>query len=195
MTACSLVSPPPSGSVLFQDDFSSTSSGWSTGEDSTGVAQYVQGAFRLAVAKAQSGKVSTPRLRFSDVRLETDTIPLSGPQNNSFGLVCRYQDEQNFYFFAVSSDRYYGMGKYQDGKLVLLGKGQMQTSDAIHEGSSPNHLRFDCVGKTLIGYANGTKLIQADDSSFEAGDIGIIAGALSEPGVDILFDHFSVLQP
>jgi hypothetical protein len=195
LASCELISPAPSGSVLFQDDFSSTSSGWSQSEDSTGIAQYVQGAFRLAISKTQAGKVSTPGLTFSNVRLETDTIPLGGPQNNNFGLVCRYQDDQNFYFFTISSDRYFGIGKYKDGKLTLLGNGQMQTSDAIHEGNSPNHLRFDCVGDRLTGYSNGVELLKTQDSDIEAGDIGIIAGTLNEPGVDILFDHFTVFQP
>jgi len=35
----------------------------------------------------------------------------------------------------------------------------------------------------------------ATDSDLPAGDVGVVAGAFSEPGVDVLFDHFVVIQP
>jgi hypothetical protein len=35
----------------------------------------------------------------------------------------------------------------------------------------------------------------AKDSDFKNGDVGLLAGAFTQPGVDVLFDHFIVLQP
>ena len=34
------------------------------------------------------------------------------PDNNAYGVICRYTDLQNFYVFLVSADGYYAIGKY-----------------------------------------------------------------------------------
>ncbi|MGB8980423.1 MAG: hypothetical protein WCC12_00960, partial [Anaerolineales bacterium] len=58
-----------------------------------------------------------------------------------------------------------------------------------------NHLRADCIGDKLTFYINYTEGASASDSDLPAGDVGVVAGAFSEPGVDVLFDHFVVIQP
>jgi hypothetical protein len=58
-----------------------------------------------------------------------------------------------------------------------------------------NHLRADCVGNTLTFYINFTQVAVALDADLLAGDVGVLAGAFSAPGVDVLFDNFLVLQP
>ncbi len=77
---------------------------------------------------------------------------------------------------------------------LLLGQSEMQTSDAIQAGTM-NHLRADCIGDKLTFYINFTEVASATDSDFPSGDVGVLAGAFSEPGVDVLFDNFVVLQP
>jgi hypothetical protein len=71
----------------------------------------------------------------------------------------------------------------------------MQPSDSIRQGSATNRVRADCVGTTLTLYANGEVLYSIEDSSYASGDVGLIAGTFDEPGADIRFDNFVVLQP
>jgi hypothetical protein len=184
-----------SGSLLFQDDFSKTSSGWLVGQDSAGQVAYDGGGIRIFVSQPGAARLTVPSLRFTDVHIEADTIKLTGPDNNNFGLVCRYQNESNFYFFEISSDGYYTIGKYIDGVMSLIGMTQMRSHNAIHQGSAINHLRVDCSGYSLVLYVNGEKLAGVEDMDLKSGDVGLIAGALKTPGTDILFDNFSVLQP
>jgi hypothetical protein len=47
----------------------------------------------------------------------------------------------------------------------------------------------------LTFYVNGFQIAQTQDAALSSGDIGLIAGTFGEPGVDILFDNFVVLQP
>jgi hypothetical protein len=35
----------------------------------------------------------------------------------------------------------------------------------------------------------------AQDTDLANGDVGVLAGAFDEAGVDVLFDHFVVIQP
>jgi hypothetical protein len=184
-----------SGGVLFQDDFSDPSSGWLQGEDSLGRTEYYEGSFRIFVASDVAAKVAIPRLQFSDVHIQVETIKAAGPDDNEFGVICRYQDPDNFYFFTISSDGYYGIGKYRNNQLALIGMEKMLPSELIQQGMSLNYLRAECVGSTLAFFINGSKVGEVQDSDFKSGDVGLLAGSFRSPGVEILFDNFSVLKP
>ena len=71
----------------------------------------------------------------------------------------------------------------------------MQASPVINRGTNVNHLRADCVGDRLTLYVNGEKLAEATDATLTHGDVGLLAGAFSQPGVDIIFDNFVAIQP
>lgn len=185
---------PASGSVLFQDDFSSVSTGWERMLVNEGVMDYDGGGYRILVNTLQTNFWSTPHKDFTDVRIEVDTGKLAGPDENRIGLVCRFNGK-DYYFFIITSDGYYGMGVFYNGQAILLGNPELQASADIHKGVAVNHLRADCVGSTLTFYVNGLQLIQVDDPTLASGDVGVLAGTFSTPGVDIIFDNFVVLQP
>jgi hypothetical protein len=199
LQSCSLQelaeSATQANAVLFQDDFADPGSGWLQGQDDIGLAEYYNGGFRIAVNSDTAAKVSIPRLQLTDVRIEVNATKISGPNDNEFGIVCRYLDENNFYFFTISSDGYYGIGKYKDNQLHLIGMEKMQTNDLIRQGESTNHLRADCVKTSLRFYINGEKVADVQDSDFSKGDVGLLAGTFRNPGVDIFFDNFSVQKP
>jgi hypothetical protein len=191
--------PFPGGStdsnVLFQDDFSSTSSGWDQVSGPGSVTDYNNGVYRLYVNEANTDIWANPGLSFTDVRIEVDAAKIGGPDDNDFGVICRAEDVNHFYFFIISSDGYYGIGKISGEDQELIGMERMETSDLIRQGAAANTIRADCVGETLTLYVNGEQLIQVTDSQFTSGDVGLIAGSFSEPGTDIHFDNFKVLKP
>jgi hypothetical protein len=96
--------------------------------------------------------------------MEVDVAKINGPDENRIGLLCRFVGD-NYYFFMVSSDGYYGIGKVEDGVQSLIGTDAMPPSEAIKQGQATNHIRADCIGSALLLYANDV-LIQADPSIF-----------------------------
>ncbi len=124
-----------------------------------------------------------------------DATRLAGPVDNRFGLICRFQDMDNYYFFIISSDGYYAIGKIKNGAASLLGQEMMAYSAAIVQGSGPNRLRFDCIGNTLTGTVNGQAVAITNDADFSGGDAGLITGAFDETGVEVSFDNFMVYKP
>ena len=46
-----------------------------------------------------------------DLRIEVDVSKQNGPDDNAFGVLCRYQDPENFYYFLISSDGFGGIGR------------------------------------------------------------------------------------
>jgi hypothetical protein len=181
------------GDVLYQEDFEDNTTGWARVSNENGIMDYDSGGYRMLVRKPRLNMWSTSEKNFGDVRIEADVIKLNGPDENRMGLMCRYQDG-DYYFFIISNDGYYTIGKFMGGLTLLLGQSEMQASETIQKGAS-NHLRADCIGNTLSFYINYTQVATAQDTDLPNGDVGVLAGAFDETGVDVLFDHFVVLQP
>ncbi len=182
--------PQQNKPVLYQDDFSDSNSGWPVAADSDKAANYTaDGQYLLQAITARQDVWAHPGKNFSDATIEVDASKASGPDNNGFGLVCRFQDNNNFYYFMTSSDGYQAIGIYQNGSSKYLTADKMQTTSAIKPGV--NHLRADCVGSTLTFYINGQKVSSATDTTFTSGDVGVF----DDPNVGITFDNFAVYQP
>lgn len=183
------------GNILFQDDFSNTFSGWGVYNQGGAVVEYHNGGLRILVEEPQYDFWSVAGKDFADVLIEADAAKLAGPDDNDFGLICRYQNKDNFYMLVISSDGYYGIAKMKDGQYSMINPEQLQYSPAIAQGQAANHLQVSCVGSVLTLSVNGQKLIEALDTDFTSGDVGLLAGAYDVPGVDILFDNFVVKKP
>ncbi len=184
----------PSGSVLFQDDFSSQASGFNRFKADEGIMDYDSGGYRILVNALNTNFWATPRKNFADVRMEVDSGKLGGPDENRIGLVCRYAND-NYYFFMITSDGFYGAGIFFNGQAILLGQKELQSNENIKTGLAVNHLRADCVGSTLTFYVNGFQVASAQNDTLKSGDVGLLAGAFDQPGADIIFDNFVVLKP
>jgi hypothetical protein len=205
--------------ILFSDDFSDRHSGWDRYSDTGGITDYENGIYRIYVSEANWDYWANPGKSFTDVRVEVDATKARGPDDNDIGVICRYKsvddfhlanitnvsysgenktvlDEMNhFYFFIITSDGFYGIGKTVGNDTVYIGQDELLPSDGIKTGRATNHIRADCIGPELSLYVNGVLLTTVTDSDFYNGDVGLMAGAYDTPGTDIHFDNFVVYDP
>ncbi len=193
LAACSVSVDP--GEVVFQDDFSRPVSGWDRYSDPTYSSDYYEGGYRIHVLEPNTDAWAVPQLDLADVQIEVDATKLGGPDDNVYGVLCRYKDSRNFYFFLVSSDGYSGIGVYKDGRRRLLTDDSLLPSGAVNVGGALNHIRADCNGYQLRLLVNGILVAEAQAAEWPRGDVGLIAGTYDQPGTEIIFDNFSVLQP
>jgi len=178
--------------AIFIDDFSNPASGWDRDRNDDHIIDYENGSYRIRVNKPHWTFWANPNKNFDgDVIVEVDATKTGGPDDNEFGVICRYQNTDNFYLFTISSDGFAIISKIQDGKSVGLSSEMMQSTDAIHQGAASNHIRAECKGNSLTLFVNDEEVANAVDSSFANGDVGLIVSAFDTPGVDILFDNFS----
>jgi hypothetical protein len=185
----------PSG-ILFSDDFSDTSKKWDQYADSSHTTDYYNNAYRIIVNDKETDTWANPgNESFIDTRIEVDATKNGGPDDNDFGIICRYTDVDKFYYGIISSDGYYSIMKMTSDNGIFLGRDSMHESDKINQGAATNHIRFDCVGSTLTLYVNGFKIDQQIDTDYTTGNIGLISGSLGSGGTDILFDNFFVYRP
>jgi hypothetical protein len=203
--ACTLPSLPGSDkptatssdpNLLFSDDFSDTGSGWDVNSASDGSTGYASGAYRVVVTTTDMMLWGNPYQTFqNDVRIAVDATKSGGPDDNALGILCRYQDVDNFYLLMISSDGYTGIGMFKNAEFTMLSGEYMDTSTAIKQGAATNHLEANCIGSTLTLLVNGTQTVTATDASFSGGDVGLFAKTFSEGNVDILFDNLVVRKP
>ena len=195
-SACGLFEMPSDpGAVLFQDDFSRPISGWDHYQDDIYFSDYFDGQYRIAVFSSNTDAWANPRLDFGDIRVNVEATKNGGPDDNIYGIICRYQDPHNFYFFLISSDGYTGIGISKEGRRVLASGDSMLPSTAVLQGNATNHLRAECLGYELRLYVNDVLVAQAYAAEWQRGDVGLIAGTYDMPGTDIYFDNFSVVNP
>lgn len=182
--------------VLFQDDFSDSSSGWDRSSFVGGSTDYENSGYRIFVNETNYSAWANPNRNYSDVRIEVEARKIGGDDDNEFGVICRHANINNFYVATISSDGFYGFLKREDGgSLQLLNMENMLPSEAINLGNATNLIRLDCVGSTLSLYVNGKFVGETVDDSIGSGDVGLYAGTFSVPGTDIFFDNFVVREP
>lgn len=183
------------GEVLFQDDFSRTSSGWDRYQDDIYRADYQDDEYHIEIFAPETVAWSLPKLSFQDVWISVETLKVKGPEDNAFGVICRYEDPGNFIFFLISSDGYAGIGCYVDGKKTLLSDESLLPTDAVHKGDDGNFIQAECIGDRLTLYVNNSRVAEVVVDDIRSGDVGMIAGTYADPNVEIRFDNFSTVQP
>jgi hypothetical protein len=184
----------PAGEILFEDHFDDSGSGWVQWEELGGGVDYGDGFFRIWLDEVQADYWSTSGHEFEDVRVTVATFKAGGPDDNDLGVVCRFQDDDNFYAFLISSDGYAGILKMEDAERTWVEQEGMLSTDAISQGASTNDVTAECVGDHLALYVNGELVADVRDSTFASGDVGLIAGTFDEGGVEIHFDDFFVYE-
>jgi len=186
---------PVSGQVLFYDDFSDIEKSWQVPISEGGSFARFYGGYLISISKPFFQSWTLAGLVQKDVRVEVDAMRLAGPLINLFGIVCRASTEGKFYFFILSSDGYYAIGKSTGNGTSLLGQEVMAFSSAIKQGNEINRIRFDCIDSLLTGYVNEQMIALTKDDSFQIGDVGLMAGSFDAAGVEIIFDDFIIYTP
>ncbi len=181
--------------VLFQDEFIEPGNDWGMLNSEEGVIEYAQGGLRIFVRKQNTDLWTVTGKNFSDVDVSVQATRLNSIMNNLVGVICRYQNRHHFYMLVVSSDGYFGILKKSGESYRLIGQDQLKYSEELKNAGDTIQLRAICKANELSLSANGRKLMDAEDDEFLDGTVGLMVGALSEPGVDILFDHFEVRVP
>lgn len=187
------------GGTLFNDEFEEeTDCGWATYSRNGAASAISDGV--LTLTTSQPGQIwwTNPGRSFDDVIISADVEHVSGPQDNAFGVICRYQSSDNFYVFLISSDGFYAIGKYQSGNEqvdYLSGDGEYVASEAINQGQARNSIRASCIGNELTLTVNGELLATVTDSTFVTGDIGLGVSTFEPGSLVVNYDNVRVLAP
>jgi len=183
-------------SILYQDDFSSASSGWEVGDYEGGSAGYKNGVYFVTSVGNNATMWGVANASFTDTIIEVDTTQVSAPanDNNDYGVVCRNQpDSLDGYYLLISGDGGYAILRAVAGSFEPLV--DWATSDAINEGNVTNHIRAICNGDYLALSVNGELLAEVNDTALSQGDIALTATSYEDEPTEIHFDNLVVYAP
>lgn len=183
----------PASDVLMEDDFSAPRNAWLSEVTEQAEKGYEDGEFRLTVYQPEYSTWSypDPPRDFADFALEVDARRVSGPLDNEFGVLVRYQPETDeYYLFAISSNGFYSVQKYQANEWQKLI--EWTESTAILQGEDVNRLRVTGQGDKMRFFVNGEPLTQVEDASFRSGSVGLLASTNEKGGVAVAFDNLRV---
>jgi len=193
--ACALPNLSSILNPLPKDDFSSSSSGWGTGTDSSSSVEYANGGLKMIVYTPYYVSWSTQGIKpVENIHVEVSIKNESKDPEALFGIICDEQGTtESFYYVGISADGYYAFIKSavaQDD--VFLKKG---TSDLISAASGSVRLGLDCGGGSLTLYVNGQQIDSVSDSTYTSGVVGLFAATDNEDGgADVTFDDFVVTK-
>jgi hypothetical protein len=181
--------------ILFEDnDFANSC----TVESTKDVERFVEnGQFHMRVVTPFFvAWTECTQVEYTDFIMEADVTQVSGPDNNTYGVIFRYGlDAKEFYAFLVSGDGFYvftidGVDRTEPEFLV-----DWTESSVINKGAQTNHIKVVVVGGNMTYYVNDQLLGEVQDARYSKGTVGFFAGTLEEGGVQVSFDNLKVSQP
>lgn len=182
--------------ILLQDNFDNPRSGWGADQRDQFERGYENGEYFIALdtpnwfAWAHSGR------KFADVSVEVDAYLAAGSPDGHFGVLCRYVDADDFYYFAISADGYYAIFSRVDGEMsILTGDGEGMLPASVIQTDEPNHIRAVCRGDSLSLSVNGTAVATVTDDALTRGYVGLAAGSGPAGNALVKFDNLTVTVP
>lgn len=180
--------------ILFEENFSDPRSGWEISSQG-GIKDYYNGTYHIKIDDPNIFSWSVVQHAYGDVQVEVDVAFTGSADLAEMGIICRMENNQDFYFLTIRSDGAYAIFKMYQGNEFFIGMEGYQYDPAIRAGLNTNHLTAECVGERLSLSVNDTLLATVEDSSYQVGDVGLIAGAFEQTDVNVFFDNFVVIQP
>ena len=186
------MAPMITGTVLFNDDFSDTSSGWDRVDDSADYfTDYHDGKYRIVVNQANWDYWANPNdLVVNDnVIVDVDVQYVAGGQDATMGVICGYDmsTHRDFHVLSLSPDGTAMIYKYKEGEPINI-----YTGAASNVQPGTNHLTAKCIGQDLTLLVNGVEAATVSDPDLKIGNVGLIGGAYDTVGTEVFFDNFTV---
>lgn len=184
-----------SGEVLLQDDFKDDTTGWEIVNNVYELKGYSSEGYLISINNKGGRSISTTGLQFNDVKVQVETHKLTGSNDSYLGIVCRYQDSQNYYRFFVTPDGYTGLVRVVNGESSTLPGGKMMYNHDVNQDDDKNLLEVFCVGNQLSLLVNGKLAVTAEDEQLSNGDVGIFAETGQGGPGSFVFNDFIVSKP
>lgn len=179
--------------LAYQDDFSNHGSGWDDAFDRYTVKQYGNNKYYIEVMTSNLVAWGLANRDVADFRLEVEATQESGPNNNGYGVLFRFQDRENYYRFDVSGEGYFLLSKFFRGEWTTLIP--WTPSPVLNVGQATNRLMVEALGARIRIFANGVELGWVTDGSLSHGNFGVFANTFSEPNLVVSFDNIKLWVP
>lgn len=177
------IAATPTATVIFQDALTADNGGWAVDPPHC---QYANGGYLISnnyVCYAPAGIIG-------DATVSVQAKQVQGPTTSLFGIALRRVSKGNFYVFEIDSNSEWDFVKAVNGNATEIVsptqnaaiKGGLNVANTLLVRSSGSHFDF---------FVNGTKVGQADDSTYSSGKAGLEAGDTMQ----VVYNNFKITNP
>jgi hypothetical protein len=175
----------------YTDDFSTDAGTWDLLYDGETSRYFRAGRYHVNVDVERTIAWGISNIEASNLYLEVDAELVAGSDANEAAVIFRYEDSDNFYFFAVSYDGYYTLLKQEDDEWETLI--EWESAAQIDTGvGAVNRIGVLAEGTEITLVINGDIVDVVDDDSFTTGAVGLAVGTFENPTIDVAFDDFKL---
>ena len=188
--------PVPTGTALFQDDFSSPSNGWVIGADNGSRRLFENGQYVIQVTKANWEAWSDASATdLTNLHAEA-TISSTGVAGDAgFGMLCDYADPNHFYFLGITPDGYYAIGKKDGDTETILSDPNGNWVQSMHfvQNAASYRLGADCGADGRLSLTvGGSAVATVNDTRYSSGQIGLFVRTFDTAPAEVRFDDMRV---
>ncbi len=165
-----------------------------TFDDTNGHAEVpAGGVYQLGLRTGQAVVTAGLARTFPRDQVVTATFETTGsPPDVGFGVVCRMQDENDYYRLGVSNDGQYAIQRVLKGATTVLTGGKWQSNASIRSTPGPFAVRGECIGDTLTLFESNLKIASVRDTALRGPHVGVFLESFAEPNAVVKVTSLSV---
>ena len=189
------------------DDFSSDALGWTVYDDGVTITKYEEDAFSIQVKQQNTFDWVYLPVDFVPYEMNFDVRSFDGPQDGTFGVLCQYQDVDNYYYVEIDLlTKEYTIAQSLNDEFIPLTplneNGQYwQPADQLNEPPTEiNQIGVSCY-LDIIGLFINNEFVDSvtvDQPFNEPGQAALFVYAFDfagEAGYKVFFDNVEAFQP
>lgn len=185
---------PADLTLAYEDDFSDSFGGWDDAFDTYTRKVYGNNRYQIEVSTSNLVAWGLANRDVADFEIEVEARMEEGAEDNTYGLLFRFQDRENFYRFDISGDGFFLLSKFFNGEWQTLV--DWTEAPQLNTGAGVNNiLKVAAFGPNITVWANGQQLATVTDDSLTHGNFGFFAGTFSEPYVWVSYDNLKLWLP
>ncbi len=186
------ITMPQGKTLVYQEDFSSRSAGWRHERNEAAFVGYQNSEYVFQINWEGYYFWGNPGKSYGDLVLSVDSRIITPVEGAAFGVICRAEDDGNFYAMTMTGDGWFSIWKAEDYGIEWLW--EWDYTREIPKNSSFT-ITAACISSELTLAINDVVVAQVTDYTFTDGDIGLIAGTYTEGGFSVAFDNLVVKLP
>ena len=186
--------PEANLTLKYEDDFSDSFGGWDDAFGKNYTKQYGNNKYHIEITTNNLVVWGLANRAAGDFEVEVEATKEDGGNPNTYGLIFRHVDHDNYYRFDISSDGFFLLSKFQEGAWHTLV--DWSSSSAINQGQTTlNVLKVSANGPEIAIFANSEELARVTDTAFAQGNFGFFASTFEDPHIWVSFDNFKLWAP
>jgi hypothetical protein len=185
--------PTQSARIIFSDDFSSPTSGWTRTNQDGHLLSYSEGSYLTIAPMHERGwvNVGMSPTKFTDAVLSVDFHIVSGDSNDTSAIVAwRVQDWKNYYALFLSDNGFINVSRLENGQLVPVY--DWTEEPAINTDYQVNHVDIVFVQETSTIYLNKTLITSFKDAKYKMGQVGLGGFSATDSSIEVRYDNLVI---